>query len=110
MRFVTIAGAAVDAPGDAKAVPDRIIGWIMRRMVAEMLADRQAELAVLRASPLAWTMLRPPRLTDGPPSGKARLTFDTPAATAITRADLADAVIEALADPALVGRAPFVAG
>lgn len=110
LRFVSIGGAGVDAPGDAKALPDRVVGWIMRRVVPEMLADRQRELAILERSALVWTMLRPPRLTDGAAGGAPKLTFDTPAATAITRADLARAAIAALDDPGLERRAPFVSG
>ncbi len=110
LRFITIAGAGVDAPGDAKATPDKVIGWLMRRIVPHMLADRQAELAILQNSALRWTMLRPPRLTNGPATGRARVTFDTPAATAISRADVARVAVDALGQDAWIGRAPFVAG
>lgn len=110
LRFVTIAGGGVDAPGDRKGIPDKLIGWIMRRVVPQMLADRQRELAILQDSRLRWTMLRPPRLTDNAATGTHRISFDRPASTAISRADLARAVVDALTDPALEGRAPFVAG
>ena len=110
LRFVTIAGAAVDAPGDAKAAADKAIAWIMRRIVAEMLADRQSELAVLQSSRLRWTMLRPPRLTDKAATGRWRLSHDRPPSTQISRADLAAALIEVAGDDTWAGRAPFVAG
>lgn len=110
LRFVTIGGAAVDQARDAKGPSDRFMGWLMRRLVPQMLADRQAELAVLQGSLLRWTMLRPPRLTDGPATGTVRLTHDRPASTAVSRADLARAVVDALGDATLIGRAPFVAG
>jgi len=109
LRFITIGGAGVDVAGDQKALPDRIVGWIMRRVVPAMLADRQAELAVLQNSRVRWTMLRPPRLTDKAASGTVRITFDTPASSAISRADLARGAVDALGDDALIGRAPFVA-
>ncbi|MFP4451651.1 MAG: NAD(P)-dependent oxidoreductase, partial [Rhodosalinus sp.] len=110
LRFVTIGGAGVDAPGDAKALPDRVIGWIMRRTVGEMLADRQAEHDMLATSKLHWTMLRPPRLTEKPGQGGYRLTYDTPAAAAIARTDLAQAAVNALDDRETRDKAPFVAG
>jgi putative NADH-flavin reductase len=109
LRFISIGGAGVDAPGDQKGPPDKLIGWLMRRLVGEMLADRQAELEILQASPLRWTMLRPPRLLDGPAQGNIRLTFDRPASSSISRSDLAQAAIDALDDTSLVARAPFVA-
>lgn len=108
-RHVVVGGAAVDAPGDRKGIPDRLVSAIARLVAGPMIAERQAELDALRASPLGFTVLRPPRLTDGPGTGRFRLTFDKPAATSIDRADLAAAVVASLGDPALAGKAPFVA-
>ncbi|MFN3685760.1 NAD(P)-dependent oxidoreductase [Salinarimonas sp.] len=108
MRYLTIAGAGVDAPGDAKGVADKAVGLVMRLVVGRMLADRQSELSILSASPLAFTMLRPPRLTSGAPTGRWRFTFDRPAAMAIDRADLAAAMVEALDRADFARRAPFV--
>lgn len=110
LRVLTIGGAGVDAPGDRKGAMDRLIGWIMRRVVAEMLADRQAELAILQASRLRWTMLRPPRLTDGPATGQFRTSLERPLSTKISRQDLAAAVEALLTRPDVEGRAPFVSG
>lgn len=109
LRYVTIGGAAVDAPGDAKGLPDRFIGGIMRLVVGRMLADRQRELGLLRDSHLRWTMLRPPRLTQAAGTGQWRLTHDRPAGTDIARADLAAAAIAVLFDDSVIGKAPFVA-
>ena len=108
LRYVLVSGAGVDAPGDAKGLSDKAIGLLMRAVVGRMLADRQAELDLLRASDLLWTALRPPRLVDGDGRGTWRFTFDRPAATKIARADLAGALVEALGRDDLVGRAPFV--
>lgn len=110
LRFVTIAGGGVDAPGDDKGAMDRFIGWLMRRLVPHMLADRQAELGVLQAGRLRWSMLRPPVLNNKPASGKYRITFDRPASKGISRADLARAAVDALKEDTLIARAPFVAG
>lgn len=109
LRFISIGGAGVDAPGDAKALPDRVVGWIMRRTVGDMLADRQAEHDMLTTSKLRWTMLRPPRLTDKPGPGGYRLTHDTPAGTSIARRTLAQAAVDVLTDRSTWGKAPFVA-
>ena len=110
LRFVTIGGAGVDMSGDQKGLSDRLIGWVMRRVVPEMLADRQAEFDILQQSRLRWTMLRPPRLTDKHAKGVVKISFDRPASAAISRADLAQAVVDTLTDDTLVSRAPFVAG
>jgi putative NADH-flavin reductase len=108
LRFVTIGGAGVDAPGDAKGIPDKLAGWVMRRVVPDMLADRQAELAILQSSRLRWTMIRPPRLTDGLARGTYRVSFERPLSTAIARGDLARACVAALQEENWSERAPFI--
>lgn len=108
-RHVVIGGAAVDAPGDAKGLPDRIVSALARAFAGPMIAERQAELDLLRASALNWTFLRPPQLKDGPGTGRWRLTDDRPAAISIDRADLAEAAVAALDDASLARRAPFIA-
>ncbi len=108
-RLVTVAGAAVDVPGDAKGLPDRAVGGIMRLFLGRMLADRQAEYAALEASALGYVMLRPPRLTDAPGTGRWSFAHDRPPAMEIARADLAGAIVEALDRADLARRAPFVA-
>lgn len=110
LRFVTIAGGGVDAPGDNKGFMDKAIGWLMRRLVPAMLADRQREFGILQSSRLRWTMIRPPMLTDKPATGRWQITHDRPASKQIARADLASAAIAIAADDALARRAPFVAG
>jgi putative NADH-flavin reductase len=108
LRYVTVGGAAVDAEGDRKGIPDKIISWLSRTVAKDVVLDRQAELAILAASGLRWTMLRPPRLVDGAAKGVVRESFEKPPSIQITRADLARKVVETLGDESLVGRSPFV--
>lgn len=108
LRYVSVGGAAVDVPGDRKGVPDRIVSWMNRTFARDLLLDRQAELEILGASRLRWTMLRPPRLRDGAAKGAVRVSDERPPSMQVTRADLARKVVETLADDSLVGRAPFV--
>ncbi len=111
LRYVSVGGGAVDAPGDAKGAPDRIVSWLARTMTGMVVTDRQAELDLLRArgGGLVWTMLRPPRLTDKDATGAYRLTTDKPASTQIARADLARAVADLVESGEHAGAAPFVA-
>lgn len=59
--------------------------------------SREAE-ALLTASALPWTVVRPPRLTHGPHTGTWRLAVGTlpPKGTSISRADVADCVLSQL--------------
>jgi putative NADH-flavin reductase len=108
LRYVSVGGAAVDAPWDRKGAVDKTVSWLFRQVAREALQDRQEELAVLQESRLRWTMLRPPRLVDGVATGTVQVSFERPQKIQITRADLARKVVEALKDDSLVGRAPFV--
>ena len=109
LRYAVVSGAGVDAEGDSKGLADRAAGALMRVVVGRMLADRQRELALLEDSPLLYTALRPPRLTEAPGAGAWRFTFDRPASLRIARDDLAGALAEALGRDDLARRAPFVA-
>lgn len=108
LRYLTIAGAAVDVASDAKGLPDRIIGGIFKLLMRKMLAERQAEYDLLADSHLAFTMLRPPMLKDGAGTGEWVFTHDKPATTRIDRVDLARAMVAAITDDSLQRRAPFV--
>ncbi len=108
VRFVTVAGAGVDRPTDAKGFSDKAIGVIMRVFVGPMLADRQKDVDMLADSEARWTVLRPPRLVEGKATGQWQFTQDRPAASWIDRKDLAAAMLATLGDPAMVGTAPFV--
>lgn len=108
VRYLTVAGAGVDMPTDRKGLPDKAIGLVMRLVVGRMLADRQKEVDMLTASDARWTALRPPRLTEGKPTGRWTFAHDRPTATWIDRADLAGAMLEALGRDDMIARAPFV--
>ncbi|MFM7626284.1 MAG: SDR family oxidoreductase [Gammaproteobacteria bacterium] len=58
----------------------------------------------LRASGLGYTIIRPGGLGDVKPSGTAVLADDPQAFSFIARSDLAELVVQALGDPATVGK------
>jgi putative NADH-flavin reductase len=66
---------------------------------------------ILVDSHVEWTVLRPPYLTDRAAKGRYRLAVDGPIkrATSISRADLATALLDAIADDRLSRRAIAVA-
>ncbi|WP_280505301.1 NAD(P)-dependent oxidoreductase [Nocardia farcinica] len=74
-------------------------------------ADHQRQEQVVRESGLDWTLVRPSAYTDGPHTGAYRYGFG-PEATDLTlkvsRADVADALLRALADPSRIGTAVSV--
>lgn len=91
-RFVQVSAIAVDDPVPA----DRGEVW-----TAYVEAKREAD-AALRASGLAWTILRPGRLVDEPARGLVTLAERVGRAD-VTRADVAAVIAAVLDDPRTVG-------
>jgi uncharacterized protein YbjT (DUF2867 family) len=109
-RVVGVAGAGIDVPGDRKGPGARIVSALTRRLAGEVFADKQEEHAVLAASSLVHTVVRPPRLVEGPGRGDAVLTTEAPGLTArpLPRADLAAVMLRLAVEGGWEGRAPFV--
>lgn len=103
-RIVCVSAAGL---GDGAAQP-----WPLRMFMRHVLQpllrhpfdDLRAMEARLRESSREWTIVRPPRLTNGRRRGRYRVAIDTPLARAatISRADVADYVLAHLDDPATV--------
>lgn len=75
---------------------------LLRRLLREGAADGQRMEELITASGTEWTIMRPARLTDGP-RGQYRTAVDRYVSGRTRRADLADAILTALADPATIG-------
>ncbi len=92
-RFVQVSAIGVDDPLPADT------GDVWRAYVE---AKRDAD-AALRASNLAWTIIRPGRLTDDPGTGRVALGPDV-ARGEVTRADVAAVLAAVLDAPDTVGK------
>lgn len=65
-RLITLTGAGVPHPGDHPNFADRAIRLLLRLSQPDVLGDSVNHADVVRSSPLDWTVVRVPRLTDGP--------------------------------------------
>jgi len=92
-RFIQVSAIGVDNP----LPEDTTDVW---RAYVE--AKRDAD-AALRDSNLAWTVLRPGRLTDDPGNGLVELADQVPRGS-IPRADVAAVIVELLERPETVGK------
>ena len=110
MRFVGVSGAGIDVPGDHKSLSARAISWAIRTFGGEVARDKLEEYSLYAASDLDWTLVRPPRLTDGPRTGSvAHDAHQSQRATTLSRADLAVFLIDVLEQHLYSRDAPFVA-
>lgn len=110
-RFVGVSGAGIAVPGDRKSPRDRVISALIRRLGGEAVRDKALEREVWAGSGLDWTLVRAPRLVDGPATGRVEHSPNrSPRRTSLARADLAAFLADLAASPGYVGRAPLVAG
>ena len=73
-------------------------------------ADQRAQERLLAASDVDYTIVRAPRLIDGPFTGKYRVLPDAlpPGALRVTRADVADFMLQQLTDPRFHRQGPYI--
>jgi len=96
-RLVVLSGAAVDVIGDRKPVLGRLASAVVRGAGKHVVGAKQREFAVVSASELAWTALRPPLVSDGPARGY-RLDLQLRPGARVTREDVARALVDQLVD------------
>ncbi|MDI1463156.1 NAD(P)H-binding protein [Catellatospora sp. KI3] len=96
-------------PGDSFFVK-YLGGPLIKAILREHYADLALMEDALRASGLAWTSFRPPRLTDKPLTGRYQLALgrNAPGAFA-SRANVAHAMLDALNRPETIGQAVGIA-
>lgn len=78
-----------------KPVGPRLYVWLIKPLLKNIYADMRRMEQLLRASDLAWTVVRPSRLFDGPRRGRYRVgvSGELPQTNAISRADLANCML-----------------
>lgn len=89
--------------------------YLVKPMLMQLLKEHYADLArmesIVRGSGLDWTIVAPPKLTDGPRTGRYRqaLDVDVRNGISISRADVADYIVKQLAKPISPSAVAFVA-
>ena len=100
-RLLCVSAAAVDPGGWQRWIMKPILwrGLGLRHMYIDLLRMENA----LKASALDWTIVRPPRLLDGPRTGHyhTMINASLTRGTSINRADVADFIVSHLTDPAV---------
>ncbi len=110
-RIVTLVGAGVQQPGDIPSMGRTLMLGLLSLLAKDVLGDATDHSQLLMRSTLAWTLVRPPRLADGPATGKVRHAQAQamgPGDT-ISRADLAAFMVELATSDRYVRQAPMVA-
>jgi uncharacterized protein YbjT (DUF2867 family) len=109
-RIVSLVGAGVKDPADQTSLGRAVMLGLMSLVARDILSDAERHAELLRASGLDWTLVRPPRLTQGPRQGRYR---HAPAlklgpGSSLSRADLAEFMLTLTTEGGYVGQAPMV--
>ena len=108
-RLVSTTGAGVWQQNDQPKAIDYLIAILLNIFAKEVLRDSAANVEVIKASSLDWTIVRFPRLTDGPRTGKYRVGYiNRESSSRFARADGADFILKELTEKKWVRRAPLV--
>ncbi|WP_103534820.1 NAD(P)-dependent oxidoreductase [Streptomyces sp. SM11] len=100
-RLVVVSAAPVGPEPEDEPLVDRLMRKGIGAVLAELYADLARMEAALDRSATDWTVVRPPRLTDGPRTGV--FVGGTPrSGRSVSRADAAHAMLALADDPAAV--------
>lgn len=104
--FITGIGAG-DSRGHGGFLYDRIFQPLL---LGTIYADKDREEALIKASAANWLIVRPGFLTNGPRTGAYRVITDLTGVTAgkISRADVADFMLNQLEAPTMFGQTPLL--
>jgi putative NADH-flavin reductase len=99
-RLICVSASGLD-PGVLlqKLIAKPLLWWIFKHGYTDML---HMEI-IVRASGMDWTILHPPRLTNGERNGRYKVAVNKQLSNGwlLSRADLADYIVKHLHDPAI---------
>jgi putative NADH-flavin reductase len=108
-RLVSLVGAGVPDERDEGSLGRSFMRGLMKLVARHVLEDAERHAEIVRASDLEWTLVRPPRLTEGERTGRYRTGYMRLGARhAISRADLAEFMLALAGDGRYLREAPMV--
>lgn len=108
-RFISLVGAGVNTPDDTSTLGRKFMRGLMKILARDVLEDAQQHADQVMASDFDWTLVRPPRLTEGDEQGNYRSgQLSLGPGASLSRADLADFMVQQIQSDQYVGRAPMV--
>jgi putative NADH-flavin reductase len=110
-RFVYLSMLGVGGSGKQLGFVDRYI--VLPTLLRNVMRDHAREERLIKHSTLDWVIVRPPRLTSGPYTGRYRSgenIRERMLLASISRADVADFMVAQLTDDGYVHGTPAVLG
>ena len=108
-RVVSLTGAGVPDPADRPKPVDRVFTGLLKILQRDVLEDARRHGEILNESGLDAVIVRAPRLTDGPATGRYRVgAVGKDSGTKISRADVAGFMLRELTDDEYLGQMPMI--
>ncbi|CAN5606373.1 NAD(P)H-binding protein [soil metagenome] len=108
-RLISLVGAGVPDAQDPSSAGRSFMRGLMKLVARDVLQDAERHAELVRESGLDWTLVRPPRLDDGPRERTYRTgILKLGPAESISRADVADFMLKLAGDHQYVRQAPMV--
>ncbi|WP_435065136.1 NAD(P)-dependent oxidoreductase [Halobaculum sp. EA56] len=110
-RFVTLVGAGVREEGESVSLGGKVMGALLKLVARSVLEDARDHVELVRASDTRWTVVRGPRLTEGPHTGEFRHGTDLTLGMrdVAARANVAEFVLDCIEDDLYVRELPKIA-
>ncbi|TCI48334.1 MULTISPECIES: NAD(P)-dependent oxidoreductase [Exiguobacterium] len=94
-RVINLTGATVKVPKDVKQkFMSRFAETLMKTLASDLLRDSYTQKGILEASGLDWTVVRCPRLSEGPKTEQYRTGYFAFDKLVIDRADVAHFMLD----------------
>ena len=106
-RLVALSGAGITVEGERKPLRGRLMSAFVGLIVRHVVESKRREYLVFRDSGLDWTLVRPPRVVQGGPTGRC-VSGDALVGGKVTQGDLAEFMVGQLADRSYIRTAPYV--
>jgi len=108
-RLINLTGAGVRDPQDQPKLVDKVFGFALGRLQPDLLRDSENHVTLIKSSDLDWIVVRGPRLTEGPRTGKYRVGYiGKDSGTQASRADIADFMLKQVGDNTYLRKLPVV--
>lgn len=106
-RLVSLTGSGARCPGDTVSLVDRLMNLGISLVDPQRIADGASHIRALEASNVEWTVVRVLKLTNLK-AGAFSLTPGGPAKTFISRASVAQAILDILNEDLFIKQCPVI--
>jgi putative NADH-flavin reductase len=106
-RLVALSGAGITIEGEQKSLGGRLMSAFVAVAVKHVVEAKRREYEVFSGSDLDWTLVRPPRVIEGPRTGRY-VAGERLIGRSVTQADLAEFMLKELVERDWVRSAPFI--